>query len=397
MTREQLIHLLCEAAEIEHNLLCSYLYAMFSLKGDEDLESRERSAVARWRKSILGVAVEEMGHLLQVNNLLVAIGGSAHFDRPNLPVAPGYHPAGFVIRLTPFTAETLDHFIYLERPADIPLEDGSTFDQPDARPRTRTVGTITPSSSDYATIGEFYDQIRNAFVQLGERFGRDAFLDRDGGGQVGPDMVELPGIARVTSLDGALAAIDDIVEQGEGASRTHEGGHFFHFSRIKKEWAGLLDDDPSFEPAHPAAHDPVMRRPARDVERRWITHPRAAELLDLGNAVYGFMLVLLEQVFAPGRTSAQRRASLDATIGLMHLLSPIASALVRTPADDSGAVTAGLTFAVPRHFGQRAPGVAAITAVERMRELADGWQRVMPGSPVEDTLASIFARLEMLR
>ncbi len=30
--REQLIHVLTEAAEIEHNLLCSYLYAAFSLK-----------------------------------------------------------------------------------------------------------------------------------------------------------------------------------------------------------------------------------------------------------------------------------------------------------------------------------------------------------------------------
>src|SRR5687767_15195111 len=30
--REQLIHVLTEAAEIEHNLLCSYLHAAFSLK-----------------------------------------------------------------------------------------------------------------------------------------------------------------------------------------------------------------------------------------------------------------------------------------------------------------------------------------------------------------------------
>lgn len=31
-TREQLFHLLAEAAEIEHTLMCSYLYAAFSLK-----------------------------------------------------------------------------------------------------------------------------------------------------------------------------------------------------------------------------------------------------------------------------------------------------------------------------------------------------------------------------
>src|SRR5690349_2957002 len=31
-SREQLLHLLAEAAEIEHALMCSYLYAAFSLK-----------------------------------------------------------------------------------------------------------------------------------------------------------------------------------------------------------------------------------------------------------------------------------------------------------------------------------------------------------------------------
>ena len=31
-SREQLLHLLAEASEIEHTLMCSYLYAAFSLK-----------------------------------------------------------------------------------------------------------------------------------------------------------------------------------------------------------------------------------------------------------------------------------------------------------------------------------------------------------------------------
>jgi hypothetical protein len=34
--REQLFHLLAEAAEIEHTLMCCYLYAAFSLKTRED-------------------------------------------------------------------------------------------------------------------------------------------------------------------------------------------------------------------------------------------------------------------------------------------------------------------------------------------------------------------------
>ena len=86
-SREQIFHLLAEAAEIEHTLMCSYLYAAFSLK--EETESsfsrKEAEAVKRWHKTIKGVAVEEMGHLLIVSNLTAAIGGRPHFTRPNFP------------------------------------------------------------------------------------------------------------------------------------------------------------------------------------------------------------------------------------------------------------------------------------------------------------------------
>jgi len=37
-SREDLIYLLAEAAEIEHNLMCCYLFAAFSLKDEADCE-----------------------------------------------------------------------------------------------------------------------------------------------------------------------------------------------------------------------------------------------------------------------------------------------------------------------------------------------------------------------
>src|SRR5687768_13319241 len=68
ITRESLIHQLYEAAELEHNLMCTYLYAAFSLKSgvEERLSAAEADATARWRRAILRVAVEEMGHLTAV-------------------------------------------------------------------------------------------------------------------------------------------------------------------------------------------------------------------------------------------------------------------------------------------------------------------------------------------
>ena len=84
--REQLLHLLAEAAEVEHNLLCCYLYAAFSLKRnvDEDLTQEEFKAVGGWRDAIISVALEEMAHLALVANLTVAVGGRPHLNRPNL-------------------------------------------------------------------------------------------------------------------------------------------------------------------------------------------------------------------------------------------------------------------------------------------------------------------------
>src|SRR5262249_41859545 len=78
--REALIYMLCEAAELEHGIMCQYLFAAFSLKqrDDEGLTADEVEAVRRWRQVIAHVATEEMLHLALVQNLLSAIGAAPH-------------------------------------------------------------------------------------------------------------------------------------------------------------------------------------------------------------------------------------------------------------------------------------------------------------------------------
>ncbi len=63
--REALYYMLCEAAELEHGIMCQYLYAVFSLKQSEaeGLSPEEAQAVQRWRKRISHVATQEMLHL----------------------------------------------------------------------------------------------------------------------------------------------------------------------------------------------------------------------------------------------------------------------------------------------------------------------------------------------
>jgi len=53
--------MLCEAAELEHGIMCQYLFAAFSLKQaeDEGLTPEELETVTRRRRMIAQVATEK--------------------------------------------------------------------------------------------------------------------------------------------------------------------------------------------------------------------------------------------------------------------------------------------------------------------------------------------------
>src|SRR6185312_9038468 len=93
--RDQLVAMLCEAAEVEHCLMCTYLYGAFSLKQrtDEDLTEAELQAIRRWRATVIDIAIDEMLHLALVNNLLISLGAIPHYGRYNFPINPGVFPA----------------------------------------------------------------------------------------------------------------------------------------------------------------------------------------------------------------------------------------------------------------------------------------------------------------
>src|SRR5215472_13679232 len=83
--REELVYMLREAAELEHGLMCEYLFAAFSLKThvDSGLNANQLEAVNRWRSVIMEVAVQEMLHLALACNMLSSLGASPHLTRPN--------------------------------------------------------------------------------------------------------------------------------------------------------------------------------------------------------------------------------------------------------------------------------------------------------------------------
>lgn len=402
-SREQLFHLLAEASEIEHTLMCSYLYAAFSLRrvGDPSLSATEAQAVERWRKIIMAVATEEMLHLLLVANLFTAIGGRPHFDRPNFPVSPGYFPSGVVVKLTPFSLSTLKHFIYLERPKGSEGEDGEGFEHPHEYRRGEAYDGLMPSVQDYGTVGHLYEAIRLNLTSLARRLGEDALFLGPPSAQVGVDVVHLKGLNVVSDLDSALRAIETIVEQGEGSPSDQGDSHYQRFRSIESEFQELLARNPAFQPAWPAASNPVMRRPADAGNQIFIDDPIAARVLDLANAVYGLLLRCLVQSFGRVGPSASSWANafISTAIDLMHVLAGLGSLLVRLPASAAtSGVNAGMTFTMLRSVDPLFIGEAeSQLPLERLAELARGAERLAQQVPELSPLAATLRRLESQR
>jgi CDGSH-type Zn-finger protein/uncharacterized Fe-S cluster protein YjdI len=374
-SREALLHRLYEAAELEHNLMCTYLYAAFSLRDRNDgLSADEAAATARWRRTILEVATEEMGHLCAVWNITSALGGAPRFGRGNFPLDPGYLPAGVVVKLAPFNAAALQHFIYLERPKDSAEPDGEGFEPPVQYRRGTPAPRLTPMGIDYDTVGDFYASLGESVRQFVERVGEKTAFCGDPALQMSPEEIDLGGAKTVICSKTALAAFDAIVRQGEGAQADTEGSHYQKFAAIRRELRALAEANRSFQPACPAAVNPVLRRPPRPEGRVWIESEEAAQCVDLANAAYGLMVRLIAYSYGVPRPAPEKAVAIDLGIGLMKAMTLLAERAARLPAGPSNPEChAGVTFVALRDAAAFPPGAAARRFFnERLAELARG-------------------------
>ena len=374
-SREALLHRLYEAAELEHNLMCTYLYAAFSLKDANDgLSAVEAAATSRWRQVILGVAIEEMGHLCAVWNITSALGGAPRFGRGNFPLDPGYLPAGVVVKLAPFSAAVLQHFIYLERPKDSVEPDGEGFEPPVNYRRGGSAPRLTPMGIDYQTVGDFYLSLGESIRQFVERVGEKTAFCGDPALQISPQEIDLGGAKPVICSKTALAAFDAIVRQGEGAQADSEDSHYQKFVGIRRELRALREANRNFQPAFPAAVNPVLRRPPRPEGRVWIENEDAAQCVDLANAAYGLMVRLIGYSYGVPRPVREKAIAIDLGIGLMKALTLLAERAARLPAGPSNPEChAGITFVALRDAAGFPPGAGAHRFFqERLAELARG-------------------------
>jgi Ferritin-like len=318
--REALIFMICEAAEVEHALMCEYLFAAFSLKERpaEELTAQQMETVDRWRSMILGVAGQEMLHLALTANMLTALGGSPHLSRPNLPQPARHYPPGVRLALLPFGEQALRHFMFLERPEGMDLEDADGLDAvADASP-LMTEDEIVPRLQDFATVGHLYRSIEAGFRHLVDKLGEEHLF-------VGPPQAQItqanfawPQLVPVTDLASATAAIEAIVEQGEGPRGDWRDAHFGQFKRVLDEFLAMRAADPTFEPARPVVAARVRLGDGEAVGPV-IGEALTAKVADLFNVVYEVLLQVLYRLLARIDESETETAVLaDVAVGLMY-------------------------------------------------------------------------------
>src|ERR1700750_667694 len=161
--RKELTYLLSQAAELEHGVMCEYLYAAFSLKSTAGpgLRADQLEAVERWRRVIFAIAAEEMLHWAMVQNLLTAVGAAPYVSRPHMPHQAKGYPPGIQLRLLPFGEAALQHFVYLERPEGMDDADADVFERGGPAPKPMAPDELLPRGQDFTTQGTLYRAIED--------------------------------------------------------------------------------------------------------------------------------------------------------------------------------------------------------------------------------------------
>jgi hypothetical protein len=204
-----------------------------------------------------------MLHLTLAANILNAVGGKPDLAAPGfVPLYPASLPDGendFKVDLQPFSPAAIETFLKIERPGKAP-EGKKLISR--HRDRRSALG-ICPGEVDlhYYSIGEFYDEVRRGILYLSDKLGTKLFCGNTNWQATGKYYYSGGGeLFAVTNLDTAVAAIDLIIQQGEGSDPsmyTQEGelAHDFRFEQLKFG-RYYKEGDPPYDPANPDGTGP---------------------------------------------------------------------------------------------------------------------------------------------
>lgn len=290
------------AIELEHSTIPPYLYALYSL--GTDAGNAEVAGI------IQSVVSEEMLHMTLACNVLNAVGGHPVIDSPTFipqyPTGlPGHVENGLVVPLAPFSTDLLKSvFMEIEEP-----EDPINF------PKMDVMLLAAPGA---ITIGQFYKAIIAEITALGPTiFTGDPKL------QVVPPF---PEGAIVTDTASAIAALELIIDQGEGSSDVSplvggpgtELAHYYRFSEIVEGYALVTNPTVpqgfSYTGAQILAQGPIANVPTNPLAANYVEGTAERHAMDNFNYTYTSLLKGLHDLFN-GKPDTFRR-----TLGAMMSL-----------------------------------------------------------------------------
>jgi len=250
------------AMQLEHATLPPYLTALYSLKQNSNSDAYQILRV---------IAVEEMLHLAQSANLLVAVGGEPKLTDPDFVVNyPVYLPDGekdFKVDQQAFSPAAVGAFLKIERPDPAASPDKKWVAATPARlaARADAGGTVLccceseEGDAHFYSIGDFYAEIAAGFQRLDEELGSATLFSGKHRPQVPPSSYYSGGgeLVVVTDLASAQAGINRIMFQGEGkdgGKYTPQGelSHYYRFLQLKLGRYYQDEKDADDQPTGPA-------------------------------------------------------------------------------------------------------------------------------------------------
>jgi hypothetical protein len=306
------------AIRIEWSTIPPYLCALWSL-GD----THNRAAAACLRD----VVTEEMLHLTLAANVLNALGGEPELtDPPRYPAPLPHSDAAFEVSLLAFCPEALETFRRIEHPALI---------------------GAPPQPDRYTTIAQFYEAVAEAVERIGKdpkvwsgHADRQVRPNREYYGAGGDAIV-------VYDVESALAALAEIIEEGEGFQGSvfdgDELAHYYRFDELARGRRYTRGDTPASGPTgEPLLVDYGAVKPMRPNPSPH-QYPPGSELRAMTeecDATYARLLARLQAAF----TGSPHE--LAAAVRDMWALEYQALALMNVPAGEDG-LRAGPAFTPP--------------------------------------------------
>jgi hypothetical protein len=336
----ELIRLLKEGAEIEHDLMVQYLYGAFSLKpAYSGLVGTPQPNAS----SLMGIIVEEMHHLASVNRLLVELEAKPMLTRQDFPFETDAYP--FPFELAPLGTTSLAKFTYCEADKTRIKRARSVSDDSTLlldKLKTTLGGSIVPNH-----VGSLYDAIMETLTEVrkagGVRLDYDAWYE-------GLGNIKADGEFRHFKFFQAL----------------YEGVH-----PLIKEVPGVWDL-PATDARHPCYAVPVNPT-AYEGRANTIKDPALRSLAWLGNLNYWCMLLLLDAGY-------RRKSRMEPALAQAIMMGPLLSIAQYLPTKGAAlpfdplsmGFDPGLNEAAARRFTRR--------MLQETRDYARSIENLLPGN-----------------